>query len=204
MRLLLAALAILAAPWLATADPAPAKPEAANPNWKVTEFDGKGAVTFEPGVIRLGKGDDLTGVNWTGKYPRLHYEITLDAMRVDGDDFFCGLTFPYKGSACSLIVGGWGGGLVGLSCLDHQDAYNNETARFRKFESNRWYSIRVRVTDNKIAAWIDGEQVVDANVADRKIDVRMEVEKSKPLGIATWRTTGAFRNFEITELPPAP
>jgi len=203
MRRLLA-LCLLAVPWFAAGEPAPAKPETPHPDWKVTDFPGKGEVTFEPGVIRLAQGDDLTGVNWTGKLFKLNYEITLDAMRVDGDDFFCGLTFPYKDNACSLIVGGWGGGLVGISCFDYQDAYNNETARFRKFENNRWYSIRVRVLDDKIQAWIDGEQVVDAAVNGRKVDVRTEVEKSKPLGVATWRTTGAFKNFEITELPPAP
>ena len=32
---------------------------------------------------------------------------------------------------------------------------------------------------------------------ERKLSVRIEVEESKPLGIATWRTTGAVRNLEV-------
>jgi hypothetical protein len=122
-------------------------------------------------------------------------------MRVDGEDFFCGLTFPYRNSSCTFVVGGWGGTCVGLSCIDHQDAYNNSTAKFRDFENNRWYRIRVRATEDKIEAWIDDEQLADVETADRKIDVRMEVEPSQPLGIATWQTTGAIRNFAIVELP---
>jgi len=48
--------------------------------------------------------------------------------------------------------------------------------------------------EKKIQAWIDDEQAVDVETTDRKIDIRFECEPSRPLGIATWRTTGAVRN----------
>jgi hypothetical protein len=151
-------------------------------------------------VLVLEKGNDMTGIRWREALPSGGYEITLDAMRLSGSDFFCGLTVPYEESAFSLIVGGWGGTCVGISNLNWQDAYNNETARFKTFNSHEWYSIRLRVDGEHIEAWIDGEQMVDVKVDGRDVDIRWEMMPVKPLGIATWRTMGAIRNFRITPL----
>ena len=57
----------------------------------------------------------MTGITWTNEVPTNNYEISLEAMRVEGSDFFCALTFPVGNDPCSFIVGGWGGGVVGLS-----------------------------------------------------------------------------------------
>jgi hypothetical protein len=165
--------------------------------WRETGFRGRGKVRVEGDTVFIEKGNDLTGITWTGPLVRTNYEITLEAMRVDGDDFFCGLTFPYGEDPCSLIVGGWGGTLVGISSLDYNDAYNNETARFIEFEKGRWYRIRLRVTPTKIEAWIDDKPVVDVTTTGRKIGIRMEVDKSRPLGVASWRTTAAIRNVQL-------
>lgn len=168
--------------------------------WKSTPFGGEGQVRVEDGAIIMEMGADLTGVNYTQAFPKSNYEIALEARRIAGDDFFCGLTFPVKDSACSLILGGWGGSTVGLSSLDGFDAAENETTTFRTFERNRWYAVRVRVTDDRITAWIDDEQAVDVDLTGRHVDVRLEVELSKPLGIATWVTTGAARNIRYREI----
>ena len=145
----------------------------------------------------------MTGVTWTNDVPLLNYEISLDAMRVAGGDFFCGLTFPVGKSPCSFIVGGWGGGVVGLSSIDGEDAANNETTKYLKFDTGRWYHLRVRVTGTDIQAWIDNEQVVNLVTADRGISIRIEVEPSKPLGLATYATTGALRNIQLKTFPAA-
>ena len=166
-------------------------------DWCETDFGGSGGVRVEEGVAYLDEGNDMTGVTWRGPIVRMDYEITLDAKRVAGDDFFCGLTFPYGPDPCSLIVGGWGGTVVGLSSLDYSDAYNNETARFVNFDKGRWYRIRLRVTKKKIEAWIDDRKLVDVKTEGRKIGIRWEVEKSCPLGIATWRTSGALRDVQF-------
>ena len=79
-------------------------------------------------------GDPFTGINWTNDFPKMNYEVALDAMRVMGSDFFCGLTVPVGDTFCSLIVGGWGGSLVGISSLDGMDASENETTKFISFE----------------------------------------------------------------------
>ena len=39
-----------------------------------------------------------------GPLPKVDYEIELDAMKVNGSDFFVGLTFPYKESHASIIL----------------------------------------------------------------------------------------------------
>ncbi len=168
--------------------------------WKASDFSDPGAVHVDDGVVFLEEGNDMTGVTWAGPLVRMNYEITLEGMRVAGDDFFCGLTFPVEDDPCSLILGGWGGGVVGISCLDYMDAANNETTRFFEFQKGRWYEIRMRVTPGKLEAWIGDKQVVDVSTKDRKIGIRWEVEASVPLGIATWRTTGAIRNFRVREI----
>jgi hypothetical protein len=167
--------------------------------WAITDFAGHGEVQVEDKKLILGQGV-MTGVTWTNELPRMNYEVNLDAMRVDGSDFFCGLTFPVGKDSCSLIVGGWGGGVVGLSSLDGEDAANNDTTQYMNFETGRWYHIRLLVKPGRIQAWIDEKQVVDANVAERKISVRVEVEPSIPFGIAAWSTTAALRDIRICRL----
>jgi len=171
--------------------------------WKATDFAGRGEVSVKDGKIILESGS-MTGITWTNAndLPRMNYEISLEAMRVEGGDFFCGLTFPVGKDPCSLIVGGWGGGVVGLSSLDSQDAANNETTRYMTFQNGRWYLIRLRVTEAKIEAWIDADKVVDVTTADKTISVRIEMEESKPLGIASWSTTAALRNLQLRRLQP--
>ena len=164
--------------------------------WKETSFGGgEGKVSVEDGAIILDVGKDLTGVTWAGEHPKMDYELELDARRLAGNDFFCGLTFPVGDTACSFICGGWGGDICGLSSLDGEDGANNETTKTKAFETDRWYHIRIRVTKNRIAAWIDDEQLADADIEGRKVNVRFEVDSSQPLGLATWRTKGAAKNI---------
>lgn len=170
--------------------------------WKPSVFGGDGAVRVEGGKILLLRGDPLTGIAWAGgALPRVDYEVALEAMKLDGSDFFCCLTFPVAASWCSLVVGGWGGGVVGLSSLDGLDASENETSRLMSFARGRWYGIRVAVAAARIRAWIDDAVVVDAVTSGRTISLRPEVELSRPLGIATYRTSGALRALRLRETP---
>jgi hypothetical protein len=163
--------------------------------WRPTPFGGEGEVLVEQGAIRIERGSDLSGITWSGDVPRQGYELALEAQRVDGSDFFCGLTFPVGDDPCSLIVGGWGGGLVGLSSIDGEDAAHNATTSFREFKEGRWYAIRVRVTPDRIACFIDDEQVVDQPLGGKTVSIRGEVEASRPLGIATYATTARVRGI---------
>src|SRR5688500_8049589 len=221
MRLILATLGILILAVVpAWADePSPAatpKKDQKKPNWKLlfdgktlgnfkkTEFGGEGEVKVEKGQLILEMGQPLTGVTWdkekAKELPTDHFEISLEAMKVKGDDFFCGLTFPVHDSHCSLIVGGWAGGIVGISSINGFDASENETTKYRTFKHNQWYKIRVLVSGDVLRGWIDDEEMFDVSLKGKKIDTRFEVDLNKPLGLCTFSTTAAIRDFKVRTL----
>jgi len=172
--------------------------------WKVSDFEDHGPVAVRDGRIVLGAGTEpITGITWTGDpLPDMDYEVTFEAMRLAGSDFFGTITFPVFDSYCSLVLGGWGGEVVGISSFDGNDAVNNETCTTYPFQEKRWHHVRLRVTPKYIDAWIDGKQVVEAEPGDRKISVREEVEGSKPFGLSAWRTEAALRAIRIRRLAP--
>jgi hypothetical protein len=170
-------------------------------HWKPSKFVGQGAVRVEKGTIVLEAGNDLTGITWSGAaLPTTNYELVLQAMRVEGSDFFAGITFPVDKSFCSLILGGWGGQVVGLSSINDLDASENSTSQSREFEKQRWYTVRIRVTPEKIESWLDDRQIITQELKGNRIGVRLEVEASEPLGIASWRTKGAIRDIRLRRL----
>lgn len=171
--------------------------------WRIAdehEFSGHGEVAVRDGAIHLASGSPASGVVYTNQPPTVHYELSLEAMRTDGGDFFCGLTFPVRQSFCTLIVGGWGGTAVGLSNIDDRPADDNETTRFMEFEDGRWYAIRLRVTDETVSAWIDGERLFELKTEGRRFGIWWEQEPMRPLGIATWYTGAAIRDIRLTRL----
>lgn len=166
--------------------------------WRETQFSGHGEVEVRDGLILAKMGDPFTGLNGTNEFPKINYEIALDAMRVNGADFFCGLTLPVGDSFCSLIVGGWGGALVGISSLDGMDASENDTTKYVAFQQGHWYRIRLRVTEGRIEGWIDQEKLIDVVTTGKKISLRPgEIEESKPFGLACWQTTAAWRQIKV-------
>lgn len=170
-------------------------------NWQSTKFGGEGAVKVENGQLVLEAGATLTGVTWSGsELPKTNYEIALQAKRVQGRDFFAGITFPVADSFCSLILGGWGGTVIGLSSINTEDASQNETSQSMEFEMGRWYNVRIRVTAAKIEVWLDERQIINQDLKGNRITIRMEMEPSTPLGIATWKTTGALRDIRLRQL----
>jgi len=173
--------------------------------WEVVDkfdFINHGKVEVKDGRLLVGKGNPGTGIRFTGEFPKVDYELELEAMRVEGDDFFCAATFHAGKAPLSLIVGGWRGPVVGLSCIDGEPAVENETCVYKEFQKKRWYKIRLRVTEAKVEAWIDKEKVIDFTVGDHKLTIYFEPETMLPLGIATWETTGALRNIRVRKIKP--
>jgi hypothetical protein len=169
--------------------------------WKRTDFGGGGDPGVENGLLVIDRGEDLSGVTYTGKPPLMNYEVELEAQRLSGLDFFCGLTFPVEKKHLTLVVGGWGGNVVGLSSIEREDAAHNETTSSRNFEDNRWYNIRLRVEPKRIQVWIDKDRVVDLDTHQKELDLRPgEIDLSIPLGVATFRTKAAFRNIRLRRL----
>lgn len=169
--------------------------------WAISDFGGQGEVKVKDGVLVLPMGALLTGVTYTKPVPTVNYEIQLEARKVDGTDFFVGLTFPYKDSHATLICGGWGGAVTGISSINGFDASQNETTKGITYEDKKWYQIKVRVEPNLIKAWLDNEEIVDLDTTDKKIDIRIDISESKPLGVANYQTTSHIRKFQIRELP---
>jgi len=172
--------------------------------WEITRFGGEGDVYVEDECLMLDFGETLTGVTYKGEaLPCTDYEIRLEAQRIEGSDFFCGLTFPVNDAHLTLIVGGWGGALVGLSSLDGEDASRNESRRTIAFRKQAWYPIRIRVTKSRVQVWIEEREVIDQSLVDRQLSLRPEVALSKPLGIASWQTRAALRGIELRRLAKA-
>lgn len=168
--------------------------------WEITNFGPQGPVSASGDEIILGMGDGCTGITYKKPFPEINYIVTLEAKRVSGIDFFCGMTFPVGKEACTLIVGGWAGTTVGLSSINGLDASENETTRLMKFDTDKWYRIALKVTADSIKAWIDDSLIVDFGKGNRKLSIRPEVELSKPFGIASWNTTAALRNIKVQDL----
>lgn len=169
--------------------------------WKETPYYGHGKVEVKDGTLIFGKGR-TTGINWAGAFPRAGYEIRFEAARLEGNDFFAGITFPVNDTFCTWINGGWDGTVVGLSNLDGNDASENDTTLNRDFEKGRWYAFRLRVTETRIQGWIDGEQVIDVDITKRKVDLRFDdTDLAKPLGFAAYATVGGLRKVEFRRLP---
>ncbi|MGB2824980.1 MAG: DUF1080 domain-containing protein [Phycisphaerae bacterium] len=173
--------------------------------WKVPEWGGSGKVHVKNGEVHMEMGETCTGITYVdaNSLPREDYEIALEAMRAEGGDFFCGLTFPVGKDPISLILGGWAGMVTGLSCINYMDASENETTRMIEYKDKKWYRVRVRVTKTHIFAWVDDKLIISLAREDKKISIRSEVDLSVPLGIATWRTHGVACNIRIRRLTDA-
>lgn len=166
--------------------------------WRIARFGGEGAVRVVDGELELAAGEPLTGIRWKGDpLPTENYRIELEAKRTDGLDFFCCLTFPVRDQSCSLVIGGWSGSVVGLSCVDGEDAANNPTTRRTSFDNDRWYRIELEVAGGFIRARIDGEQWVEQAIEGHQFSLRNEVLPTRPLGICTFRSTARLRNLKL-------
>ena len=170
--------------------------------WRIIksfDFKDHGEIKVKDGVIQLGQGSPATGISWKGDLPKINYELSLQAKRTDGDDFFCGLTFPIKDEYCSLIVGGWGGQVVGLSNLDDFSAIENETTQVIDFEKNRWYPIRLVVLEDQITIYIDKKKIIEIDT-DHEFSIWWEQDPVTPLGIVSWNTAGAIKDLKLKQV----
>jgi len=172
--------------------------------WRVTDqedFALHGPVGVEEGALVLGEGRAFTGVTWAGEFPREGYEVSLEARRREGQDIFCGLTFPVGDAHATLVVGGWSNNVVGISNVDDLNASENEWVRVMRLEDGRWYGVRLRVTREKIEAWLDGERVVDLERAGHTFTTYDALKPHRPLGFFTWFTVAELKGIEMRRLP---
>jgi len=147
-------------------------------------------------------GRPLSGFRYLGKdFPITNYRLQLQARKIQGTDFFCCLTFPVKQEFCSLVLGGWGGTVTGISCIDRIDASDNATMTIKKYELDQWYAIKIEVTDQHLNCWIDDKQVVDLPLEDIQLTARIEVQPCQPLGLCSFETEAAWKDLRYEILP---
>ena len=65
-------------------------------DWAETDYAGRGNVVVKNGELHIENGLVITGVHYTNKtvLPKTNYEITYQAKKINGSDFFALLTFP--------------------------------------------------------------------------------------------------------------
>jgi hypothetical protein len=169
--------------------------------WKDAGFRNAPAARVEDGAIVLPAASPVSGITTTRKdLPTTNYELSYEAMRPEGRDFFAAATFPVGKSFVTFVNGGWGGTVTGLSSLNGADASENETSRFVKYENKTWYRFRVRVTDKAIRGWVDDKPVFAVELDGREVGTRIEVRPNQPLGFSAWRSSGAIRKVEVRNL----
>jgi hypothetical protein len=172
--------------------------------WKSSFAGDGGKVLVKDGAIVMEKGKKITGVTYAGKdFPKTDYEVVLEGKRIEGRDFFCTATFPVGDEFCSLVVGGWGGMLTGISSINGSDASENETTSSMEFKDDKWYTVRIRVSEKKVECWIGDDKVADVERKGRRFSTRIECEDCQPFGLATWDTVGAVRDIRVRKLTEA-
>ncbi len=184
-------------------------PVAGDARWEPLDFGFNGQPTIAPDLLSIPSSERLSGVAFKGDLDALlgpaheNYEITLQAQRIDGHDIFLGLTFPVgpKESA-SLVLGGWGGSVCGISLVDGLSANENAHQTIRHFEDKEWHTVKLRVDAKEIRAWIDGDTLFTVvRKPETHFSVRAEVEPTAPLGLFTFATTAQIRCLAVRKLP---
>lgn len=178
--------------------------------WEPIRVGGEGEVGVKDGVLNLDMGMEVTGIRYVGDIQKLFgptlddYMITLQAQRVEGTDIFLGLTFPVgdKGSV-SLVLGGWGGAVTGISNLDGLSALENGTTQDIGFKDKQWYGVKILVTKQKIECWVDTQKIVDVLRSDHTaFDTHSAVIDTKPFGLFTYGTWGACKDLKVWAREP--
>lgn len=173
--------------------------------WEKIDYGTQGEINVKDGVLNIDMDLEINAIRYTGDLKALfgptldNYAITLQAQRVEGTDIFLGLTFPVgdKGSV-SLVLGGWGGAVTGISNLDGLNASENSTTKYTGLKDKQWYRVKVYVTTEKIECWLDGKKIVDEPRADyTKFDTHSAVIDTKPFGLFTYATWGAFKDLKV-------
>lgn len=173
--------------------------------WKTADIWGNGKVeALSNGVVSCGLGKPLTGLAYTNTFPTMSYEVKMEALRKEGSDFFVAMTIPVESNACTVVIGGWGGGLCGISSINFMDASENQYSESVSFKNDVWYTLRVRVTPGLLEVFLN-DTLYTAKVPFESssaftLRAGSDIDKTKPFGLATYETKALWRNLSVTTL----
>ena len=172
--------------------------------WRKLDTVKAGEVKVEGESIVLATGGPMTAIVTTrADLPKIDYELSFEARRTAGSDFFAAATFPVGPDFLTLVNGGWGGSVTGLSSLNGSDASENETNTYIKYENGRWYRFRLRVTNAAIRCLVDDKEVFALRLDGQQLKTRIETRACQPLGFASWRSGSEIRAVAVRPLTPA-
>jgi hypothetical protein len=173
--------------------------------WKAADIWGNGKVeALSNGVVSCGIGKPLTGLAYTNTFPTMSYEVKMEALRKEGSDFFVAMTIPVESNACTIVIGGWGGNLCGISSINIMDASENQYSEGVVFKNDVWYTLRVRVTPGLLEVFLN-DTLYTAKVPFESSSVftlraGSDIDKTKPFGLATYETKALWRNLTVKNL----
>ncbi len=133
------------------------------------------------------------------------YELRWEAQRSTGADFFAALTFPVGDlkRCVTLVNGGWGGSVVGISCVDDLNASEQPQSTGYNFVNGRWYAFLLQVTPEAIRVVIDGNEQFVINVKGRRLSMHpSEIRLCEPLGFGSFSSAGVVRGLQMRALQP--
>lgn len=166
-----------------------------------------GKFLWDQNQLILELGNPMTGAffpKWIEEgLPLMNYQIEFEAQRIEGNDFFATLTFPIGkiDDAVSLVLGGWGGNLIGISCIDGYDASENSTTSYLDFKNGTWYHLRIEVHDDWLRVWLNERPIVQTNLKGRQLSLRGgDIIHCLPFGFASYLSKGAIRNLKIRQI----
>ncbi len=140
----------------------------------------RGEVALDGAAALLGPGGPYTGIAYTGDFPTMNYEVVLRAQRRAGRDL-CHVTFPVGSALCTLRPRAW-------------DA---------TFEAGRWHQVRLRVTEARVEAWLDGRKVTDVARAAAQTALPLAFDALKPFGVhAALNAQVAVRDISLARVAP--
>jgi len=166
-------------------------------DWEVAAGS-QGRVRVEKGCLVLHRARRrTTQVIWTGEFPKMDYEVAIEAARGGGNNDICRMTFP-MGDRHSIL--GVHVRAVALLNVAGRHVYENPTRRPMNFPVARWFRLRLRVTQAGVKAWIEGREVISQPSAG----YAYARPGYQPLSLATWDTMGVFRSILMRRLAPKP
>jgi formylglycine-generating enzyme required for sulfatase activity len=161
------------------------------------------AVVAEEGQVLIRAQAGQGAIVWQGAFPKLNYEVSLEAMRIAGPHCFAGVQFPI-GDQYACWSFGWTpqGNQICLERVNGGFFPMDAAARITKFQDGRWYKIRIRVAEDRVQGWMDDVKKFDLPRAETNFSYQDNQPVLKPFWIGTWWTQGAFRNIQLRRLRP--
>lgn len=167
--------------------------------WQAGVFGDSDELDLASDGVILPIGVPLTGITYLDEPPSGSYALEVEATRQYGTDFFLGVTFPVRDEHVTLVLGGWGGTLCGLSCIDGDDASNNGTRTHVEFPNGKRQTVLIEVDGSRVVALVNGDELVNVDLTGKRLEVRNEVLPSVPLGLSSFATCTVVHRVRVAE-----